>query len=142
MRASSHVAPLIDSITAAHRRTIRQAAAIASAATALLYFGIGLGVLKVVDESSINAPGMFEFGVSAGIAFIVGAILLFAFDQRVLWLFGAILQVGVIVMYVAVAPQRTPSFELWGILIKVLQATILAALTYLVLKSPAPRPGQ
>jgi hypothetical protein len=47
----------------------------------------------------------------------------------------------VIVMYVVVAPQRTPSFEVWGILIKVLQATILAALTYLVLKSPAPRPG-
>jgi hypothetical protein len=122
----------------ARRRTVRYAAAAASAATALLYFGIGAGLLKVVDEASAEAPGMFEFGAAAGAAFVVGAILLLAFDHRAMWLAGAVLQVGVIVMYFAIASQRTPAFETWGILIKVLQATILVALVYLVARSPAP----
>jgi len=120
----------------ARRRTIRRVAAAASAATAALYFGIGLGVLTVVAEVSPAAPSMFDFGMPAGAAFLLGAVLLFAVDQRLLWLLGAILQVGVIVMYIAIAPQRTPSFEVWGILIKVLQATILAALVYLLLPGP------
>jgi hypothetical protein len=118
----------------ARRRSIRYLAAAASAATAVLYFGIGIGVLKVVDEASPAAPDMFAFGAPAGTAFVVGAILLLAFDRRILWVLGAVLQVGVIVMYVAIAQQRTPPFEVWGILIKVLQAAILAALVYLVVR--------
>jgi peptidoglycan/LPS O-acetylase OafA/YrhL len=119
------------------RRTIRYAAAAASAATALLYFGIGAGVLKVVDVDTPDAPGMFEFGVLAGAMFVLGAILLVAFDRRFLWVLGAVLQAGVIVMYVVVSAQRTPPFETWGFLIKVLQAAILAVLVYLVLDTPA-----
>lgn len=124
------------------RHTIRLVAAAASGATALLYFGIGLGILRVVDKVSADAPSMFYFGVPAGLAFVVGGILLFAFDRRSLWVVGAIVQVGVIVLYVAVAPNRTPPFEVWGILIKVLQAIILAALVYLVAGTPLRRAGQ
>lgn len=119
------------------RRQIRYAAAAVSAATALLYFGIGVGVLKVVDVVSPAAPDMFAFGAPAGAAFALGAILLFAFDRRFLWILGAILQVAVIVMYFVVAPQRTPPFEIWGVVIKLLQATVLAALVYLTMRSPA-----
>jgi hypothetical protein len=36
-----------------------------------------------------------------------------------------------------IAPQRTPPFEAWGILIKVFQATILGALVYLVIPKSA-----
>ena len=121
----------------ARRRTIRYIAAAASAATALLYFAIGAGVLTVVDEVSPETPSMFEFGFMAGLPFVVGAVLLVAFDRRFLWVLGAVLQVGVIVMYIAIASQRTPPFETWGILIKVLQATILAALVYLVFETSA-----
>lgn len=121
------------------RRQIRYAAAALSAATALLYFGIGAGVLKVVDQTSADTPSLFEFGVLAGAAFLLGTLLLLAFDRRALWLLGAIFQVGVIVMYVAVSPQRTPPFEQWGILIKVLQIAILAALAWLTVRPRSPR---
>lgn len=68
---------------------------------------------------------------------MLGAILLLVFDRRFLWILGAILQVGVIVMYIVIASQRTPPFETWGILIKLLQATVLAALVYLVVRPHA-----
>lgn len=118
------------------RRTVRSLAAAASLVTALLYFGIGAGVLVVVDEAATDAPGLFEFGASAGAAFVVGALLLLTLDRRVLWVLGALLQVGVIVMYVAVGQQRTPPFELWGILIKAFQVGILGALVYLIVRPP------
>lgn len=121
------------------RGIVRYAAAAASAATALLYFGIGFEVVKVVDVVSAAAPSMFAFGAPAGAAFVLGAVLLLAFDRRSLWIAGAILQVAVIVMYIAIAPQRTPSYEVWGILIKVLQVVILAGLAYLIVRAPEPR---
>ena len=119
---------------ARRRRTVRYLAAVASAATAALYFGIGAGALTVVDRASPNAPDLFQFGVAAGAAFVVGAILLLAFDRRLLWVLGAALQVGVIVMYVVVASERTPPFEVWGLLIKVLQVAVLIALAYLIVR--------
>lgn len=121
------------------RRRVRFFAAASSIATATLYFGIGAGIVKVVDATR-DAPDLFMFGVAAGAAFALGAMLLLALDHRGLWLLGAVLQVIVIVMYVAVSPQRTPPFEPWGILIKALQAAILVALAYLVIRQPVPRP--
>lgn len=121
------------------RKIVRYVAAAASAATALLYFGIGAGVLKVTDETAADAPSLFEFGAMAGAAFAVGVVLLLALDHRGLWLLGALLQVGVLVMYVVVSPQRTPPFEVWGLLIKACQVVILAALAYLVIRAPATR---
>jgi hypothetical protein len=79
---------------------------------------------------------MFEFGASAGAAFVLGALLLFAVDHRGLWLLGALFQVAVIVMYVVVGPERTPSFEFWGLLIKALQVVILVALAWLTIRPP------
>jgi peptidoglycan/LPS O-acetylase OafA/YrhL len=122
------------------RRTVRLIAAAASAGVAIVYFLIGLGLVEVVDRTAAGSPDLLVFGVSAGLAFGVGALLLLGFDNRLLWALGAILQVGVIVMYVAVAPNRTPPFELWGIVIKVLQAVILVALLYLLIRAPEPRP--
>lgn len=118
------------------RRMIRYTAAAASIVTALLYFGIGAGLVVVVTETRADGPGMFEFGASAGAAFVIGALLLLTLDLRILWVLGALLQVGVIVMYVAVGPQRTPPFELWGLLIKALQVVILGALLYLIVRPP------
>jgi hypothetical protein len=70
--------------------------------TALLYFGIGAGVLVVVDEAATDAPGLFEFGASAGAAFVVGALLLLTLDRRVLWVLGALLRWASSSAYVAV----------------------------------------
>ncbi len=121
------------------RREVRYLAAGASAATALLYFGIGLGVLRIVDKPTADTPDLFAFGAAAGAAFVLGAVLLLALDHRGVWLIGALFQVGVIGMYVAVSPQRTPPFEQWGILIKALQVTILVVLAYLVIRPPVRR---
>jgi peptidoglycan/LPS O-acetylase OafA/YrhL len=124
------------------RRLVRYAAAAISIAAALLYFGIGAGVLRIVDQATPDTPDLFAFGALAGVAFVFGAVLLVTLDHRGLWLLGAIFQIGVIVMYVAVSPQRTPPFEQWGILIKVLQAVLLVALVYLAIRQPARRPAR
>ena len=79
---------------------------------------------------------MLAFGLSAGSAYLLGALLLLLTDRRVPWILGAILQVGVIVMYVNVAPQRTPPYEAWGITIKVLQFALLGLLAYLAIRAP------
>lgn len=125
--------------SARRRRLIRYAAAAVSAATAVLYVGIGIGVLQVGDVAGPDTPDLFVFGAFAGGAFALGAVLLLLVDHRGLWLLGALLQVAVIVMYVAISSQRTPPFEVWGITLKVLQATILVALAYLVLRQPVRR---
>lgn len=118
------------------RSLVRHVAAGLCLATAVVYAAIGLGVVTVVDEVSPDAPPMLMFGVSAAATFILGAALLARLDHRALWAAGAVYQIGVIVAYVNVAPQRTPPFEAWGILIKVLQLGILLALAYLLVRSP------
>lgn len=134
MRAPLSARTLVRTDPRSRRRAIRTAAAAASTAAALLYLGIGFGVLRVVDMTAPDAPDLLPFGLAAGAAFGLGAALLLAFDRRILWILGALLQVAVIVMYVVVAPQRTPPFETWGILIKILQAAILAALVTLIVR--------
>ena len=124
---------------ARRRRLIRYGAAAVSAATALLDLGIGVGLVKVGEAVGRDAPDLFLFGASAGGTFVLGAVLLLLVDHRGLWLLGALLQVLVIAMYVAISSQRTPPFEAWGITIKVLQAVILLALAYLVLRQPVRR---
>jgi glucose dehydrogenase len=95
---------------------------------------IGVGVLTVVTPVD-GDQSMLVFGVSAGAAFVLGAALLFAFDRRALWILGAVLQLFVVWGYFAVAPDRTPSFEAWGISLRILQIPLLAALVYLALRS-------
>jgi hypothetical protein len=107
----------------------------------LMYFSIGINVLTVVTPV-VGDSSMLTFGASAGAAFLLGALLLVAFDRRVLWILGAILQVLVAWGYFAVAPSRTPSFEAWGIALRVIQVPLFAALLYLAVrsrKSPTPR---
>lgn len=117
------------------RRQLRYLAAAVAAAVALVYFLIGLGVIQVVNAVPEDMS-MFAFGMPAGGAFLIGAALLLTLDRRLLWVLGALLQVGTLVMYVAVAPQRDPPFEVWGMLIKVGQALLLVALTVLALRQP------
>ena len=117
------------------RRTIRYGAAVVSATIAAIYFLIGLGVLTVVNPAA-DDPSMAVFGFSAGSAFLLGALLLVAFDRRVVWVLGAALQVLVVWGYFAVAPNRTPAFEVWGITLRIIQLPLFAALVYLSLRAP------
>ncbi len=113
------------------RHRVRLLAAGLAAVTALMYALIGAGVLTVVEQAGPDAPSLLTFGLGAGAMFGLGAALLVLFDQRALWAVGAGLQIGVILMYIAVAPQRTPQYEVWGLTIKALQAVLLGALLYL-----------
>lgn len=129
-------APAADTAAQKQRRTVRYLAAAIVAITAVMYLLIGVGVLRVVDQVSPDAPPLLDFGLMAGAAFGLGALLLLTLDNRILWVLGALLQVGVIVMYVVVGQERTPAFEPWGITIKMLQVVLLGALLYLALRPP------
>jgi hypothetical protein len=101
------------------RRTVRHVAAALSALVASVYLLIGFDVIRVVDAQATTAGELLPFGLVAGGAFALGAVLLVALDARPLWLVGAAFQVIVLVLYVVVAPERTPPFEIWGVLLRV-----------------------
>jgi hypothetical protein len=115
-------------------RTVGHLGAVAAAVTAILYLLIGVGVLRV-GESSTGAPNdLLSFGAIVGGTFAVVAALLWFVRSKVLWSAIAVLQVIVLVGYVAAAGLRTPSFEPWGILVKVCQLAVLAAVLYLIVR--------
>ena len=128
--------PLMDTdSTAASKheghRNIRYAAAVLSGATAVIYFLIGLRVLIVLDANADQTWALF-----AAAAYALGAVLLLAVDRRSIWILGAILQIFVITTYFNLASQRLPAFEVWGILLRVVQLIILITLAYLAIRSP------
>jgi hypothetical protein len=45
------------------------------------------------------------------------------------------MQVMVIAMYVAIAPERDPSFEIWGITLRVLQVAMIVVLVTLLVRA-------
>lgn len=129
--------PVREGTLGAHRRTIRHATATLAALTALVYLAIGFGVIEVVDPATSQPGELLVFGLVAGGAFALGAVLLVAGDWRPVWLVGAAFQVFAIVMYVMVSQERTPPFEVWGVLLRVPQGLMLAALAYLFVSPPA-----
>jgi hypothetical protein len=118
-----------------NRRIIRYGAAALSAVIAAIYYLIGLGVLHVVEPRP-GEPSLLFFGLPAGSAFLLGSLLLVLFDRRALWILGALLQVLVVLGYFAVAASRTPSFEAWGITLRLIQIPLFVALVYLVVRAP------
>jgi len=132
-------------IERAHRRlTIRHVAAFLAAATATIYLLIGLSIVHVVEIPAGEDPNVqLYFGLPAALAYAFGAGLLLVTDRRWLWVLGAVLQVMVIAMYLAVSTTREPAFEGWGITLRVLQALLLGALLYLAVtpreSTPSPR---
>ena len=73
--------------------------------------------------------------------FAITALLLARFWSRLLWAAVAVVQVVVIVGYIAVGSARSPAFEAWGLLIKACQAVLLIAMGYLLLRG-GEDPGQ
>ena len=118
-----------------NRRTIRYAAAAIATAMALIYFAIGLEVVQVVTDQPVGSS-IFGFGMGAGLLFLATAAVIVLVDRRIVWAIGAILQVLIALMYFGVAPTRDPSFEIWGITLRVLQLPLFVALTYLALHRP------
>jgi hypothetical protein len=91
---------------------------------------IGLKVVTVIQ----NPDDQMAFGLVAASAFALGSIVLLAVDRRPLWAVGAVGLALVILMYINVAPDRQPHYEVWGILIRVVQVLLLMALGYLAIR--------
>lgn len=122
------------------RLRIRRAAMLLSLGVVVPYGLIAANVVTVIDGPADQvARDQLSFALPAAAAYLLGAGLLWRFDRRLFWVAGAILQLLVISMYLAVAPQRDPAFEVWGLSIRVLQFGLLAALTYLATRPAEPR---
>jgi len=116
-------------LTRAH---MRNAAAGVSAVIAVLYFLIALGVLTVVTTAP--KAGDWVIPAAAGVAFAILAVFLVESRTRTAPIVGIALALFTILGYFAVAPNRTPSFELWGIVIKVAQGTLAIALAFVAMR--------
>jgi hypothetical protein len=94
---------------------------------ALVYLLIYAGVL------SIGAAEAGELGVLgvAGLVFAGIALLLWRTSSRAVWVGVVGLQLVMGAMYVAVAPDRDPAFEVWGLLIRVLSLILVVAVVWL-----------
>jgi hypothetical protein len=99
------------------RRQVRYFAAAAAALTDRIYLLNGLQAVSVLE----NAEDQTVFGLIAGAAFLAGTLILLFFDNRVLWGLGALAQAFIIFTYFNLAPEREPSYEIWGIVIRVIQ---------------------
>lgn len=117
------------------RRTVRYVAALLAGVTAVMYLLIGLCVVAVIEAACADQV----FGTFAAGAYLLGVALLLFFDNRWLWGLGAALQVMVIFMYFNLAAQRVPAYEVWGILIRIVQVLLLGALVYLAIRPTASR---
>jgi peptidoglycan/LPS O-acetylase OafA/YrhL len=131
--------PAAESTVAARRRVARLAAATLSSVIAVLYALIASGLVTVLDGPTA-ARDQLAFATPAAVVYLVGAVLLLRFDQRRLWVLGALLQAAVIAQYLNLASEREPPFEPWGIAIRVVQAALLAVLVVLAI-GPARQHG-
>jgi hypothetical protein len=122
---------------AGSRRLARYLAAAFALAVAVIYFLIGLSVVEVVTPKPGEGAIQAYFGIPAALTFLLGAVLLMGFDKRLLWVLGTVLQVMIISMYFGVAASREPHYELWGILIRVIQVPLTFILAYLALQPAA-----
>lgn len=108
-----------------------------AAANAAIYGLIATGVFSVG-----RAEGG-ELGIlgAAGVVYLVLALLLWFVPRPLVWLGAALLQVPVIAMYVAIASERDPSYEVWGITLRVLQVALLVTLVTLLVQRLRDRHG-
>jgi predicted permease len=116
------------------RTAVRHTAAVLAGVVAFLYVLIGLQVVTVIDVPS-DQPA---FALPAAVAFGVVAALLAFTDRRIVWVVAAVFVGFVIAMYFGVAERRSPQFETWGILLRVVQVPLLCLLGYLAATTPQP----
>ncbi len=121
--------------SADHRRKLRYGAAVLAGVTAMIYLLIGFCVVSVIEAACADQI----FGTFAAVAYLLGMVLLLTLDNRLLWGLGALFQLMVIFMYFNLAAQRTPAYEVWGILLRVVQLVLLAVLVYLAMRPTTPR---
>jgi hypothetical protein len=121
-----------------HIGMVRAAAVALAAATTALYAVVGLAV---VDISNKAENGPIVPLVMTAFVFAALTVLLALRPRRVSYLTGAALCAVAIVGYFVIAPSRDPSFEAWGLSIKVVQVVLLAALAWLARRAAGQAPA-
>jgi hypothetical protein len=128
----SRLATEVEEVALTARRSRLQEAAVAiSAAIALLYAATFAGVLTI-EGAGDGDPAVL--GVAA-VLFAVLGVLLWWRRSRVLWAAAAAIQVLMGAMYLAIAAERDPSFEVWGLTIRGLSLVLLACLVGLFVEA-------
>lgn len=118
------------------RPTLQRLATGISAGIALLYGLMFLGILSV-EGATGDERGIV--GLAAAV-FVVLTVLLWWRRSRPLWVGTAGLQLLMGAMYVAIAPERDPSFEVWGLTIRGLSLLLVATLVGLLVSTRRDRP--
>jgi hypothetical protein len=110
---------------------LHRVAAALAALNAVLYGLIFAGV------TSIGRAGEGELGILgvAGIVYLALAAILWFVPRPLVWAAATVMQVLVIAMYVAIAPERDPSFEVWGVTLRVLQVAMIVTLVTLLVRA-------
>lgn len=120
-------------------RAIRRLGVAAATVAAVLYLLIGVGVLSVGGSTTGENAGLLEFGLVMAATFGVVAGLLLFVRRRAVLLAVAVLQVIVLVGYVALSDMRDPPFDPWGLLIKVAQLVVLGVVAWLIVRGARPQ---
>jgi hypothetical protein len=118
--------------------SLRRSAAGVTGLMALIYLLIFAGPLSIGEATSGD---LGILGV-AGLVFAGMALLLWFVDKR--WVLAAVaaFQVPIFAMYLAIAPERDPSFELWGVSLRVLQVVVVGLLLTLLVRRFRDREGE
>ena len=110
----------------------RIVAVFASLGAGVIYLLIGTNVVSVGRSTQEATTDLFAFGALMAIVSLAVALAVWLVPWSRLALIGvAIVELVALIGYVAAAGVREPPFDLWGVLIKVFQATVLVATVYL-----------
>jgi hypothetical protein len=112
------------STTISRERPLHRAAAVTTLVIAALYALIFAGVLSV---GRAEAGELGILGV-AGAVHLVLAAALWVWPHQILLVGTALLQLLLAAMYVAIAPERDPSYEVWGLTIRSLSLVLVVLL--------------
>ena len=104
-------------------------AASLSGTIAALYGLLFAGVLPL-ERATTGELGIL--GVAGAVHAVIAGLLWWR-SSRLLWAAAATLQVLLGGMYLAIAPDRDPAFEIWGVTIRVVSLVLLVALIRLLL---------
>jgi hypothetical protein len=109
-------------------RTLQRVATGLTGVIAALYALLYAGVLELPGAND-GERGIL--GVAAAV-FAMLAVALWRYRGRLLWSAAVLLQLGLGWMYLAIAPERDPSFEVWGLTIRALSIPLVVTLVGLL----------
>ena len=125
--ASRRPPPRGDTRRAARSGALLAFAVAMTALTGVAYLVIGARIVTVLE----NPADQTVFGLIAGGGYLVATVVLAWFPRLWVFLLGVALQTFVIAQYLNLAPQRVPSYEVWGLALRVPQLLLLVALMVL-----------